>query len=203
MEIALFLAGALAMAAGEAILHRFGPEEVWRGILGKMAARRGWAWLSGAVTASEALKREQRALQERDMLGSGLQRVKEWTYSDRISFGLGPWAGSGDRYLRVDTVGDEDDRLMPVAIISSRQGRWKQIPLELADVETVAEALGSGEMPLGWLLARATDEQLQGLPGAQKTALIHALLMDDDIPSVVEGLVDRHLKAKAAQAVTP
>lgn len=200
-----FLAGILAGVPLSGFLFgRWVGEDAFRGYLRRIAARRGWQWLLEVCTIGEALDQEKLAHKQVALLGECLERVRDLTYSEGLA--LGP-ARPG-RAVLIDAE-EEEGLLRPILIVQGL-GFWKVMPLEEATPEAVLEALdlappfanAAEEKPsLGWLLAQVSDEQLQRLSAAQRTSLVHALLRDAELPGVVEGLVDRHLRAKAGQAV--
>ncbi len=180
------------------LFGRWVDEERFRRYLRRIAARRGWDWLLERCEAGAALRRALLARRQIEVLGQCIERLKSLTYHDRLAFGPAHF-GAAEQFIRVEVLMDGDGFLHPVAVVSGHGRPWVTIPLEEATPEAVLEAMGPAELlPLAWLLARTPDEQLLQLPGAQRSALIHALARDEELPGIVEGLVDRHQRRKAS-----
>lgn len=177
------------------LFGRWVDEETFRRYLRRIAARRGWDWLLESCSAGEALAQAALSRQQIETLGRSIERVRDLTYSDRLAFGPAHF-GAGEQYIRIDIAKDDDGLLHPVAVVSG-QGPWRFIPLEEATQDAVLEAMGPAQpLPLAWLLARVPDSQLLALPGAQRTSLVHALLRDEELPRVVEGLEKRYTNGR-------
>lgn len=183
------------------LFGRWVDEEAFRRYLGRVASRRGWQWLVNRCTVGEAQQRAAIAVAERDMLTACIERLRVLTYDQGLAFGPAG-VGADEQFIRID-IDDTMEGRRPVLVISGHHRPWVFLPIEEATPRAVLEALGPVEQtPLAYLLAQTPDHQLRGLPGPQRTALVHAMIQDDEIPGVVEGLARRHqLSRQKAAAV--
>lgn len=183
------------------LFGRWVDEEAFRRYLRRVATRRGWAWLTSRCTVGEAQARAAGAVAERDVLAQCMERLRALTYHDALAFGPAR-LGADEQYIRIDIV-EGLEGLRPVLIVSGLGRPWVELPLVDATPHAVLQALGPvQEIPLAFLLAQTPDHELRRLAGPQRTALVHAMIRDEEIPGVVEGLVQRHqLSRQKAAAV--